>query len=641
MTIFTLLKKNNSLQPMFRNREDILKVLSDAVSEGVVVVDKDQKIVSTNASADTMFGYETNELIGQSLNVLIPNNYHPKHSDHFTSFFNKSEKRKMGRGRYLFGLNKNGKEFPVEVGLNPFTLYDQTYVMALVTDITIRKEIEENLNLKSEALQAAGNGIIISDALQKDNPIIYFNPAFQELTGYSSEEILGKNCRFLQAEDTDQESITKLREAIKKEKSCQVTLRNYKKDGTLFWNELYINPIKNNDGLVTHYIGIQNDITKRKNAEEERNYLTKIFDNSLNEIYVFDFHTLKFINVNYGAQKNLGYSLEELKQLTPVAIKPNFSLEEFHRLSAPLRDQSENKVEFEAVHIRKNGTTYPVYVSLEMSMLGERQVFVAIILDITEQKNYTQKLEKTVELRTKQLKTALENEKELNDLKTKFLSLVSHEFKTPLSGILTSSILLSKYIRGDQQENRDKHIKIISDKVHYLNTILNDFLSIEKLETGKVNYKITSFRLSKVLNEVVYNANMLLKEGQQVKYPDNIEDLVLVQDERTIELALTNLVHNAIKYSPEHSDVTIKITQNLKDTVFEISDTGIGIPEKDQKNIFNRYFRAENALTTPGTGIGLNIVKSHIENLGGSIQFRSKFQEGSTFILSVPNKAQS
>ena len=625
---------------MFKNRKDILQVLSDAVSEGVVVVDKDQIIVSTNTSANTMFGYEDNELTGKSLNVLIPKSYHPKHSSHFTSFYNHSEKRKMGHGRYLFGLKKNNTEFPVEVGLNPFTLYGTTYVMALVTDITMRKEIEDNLSLKSEALQAAGNGIIICDALQKDNPIIYFNPAFQEMTGYSSEEILGRNCRFLQSDDTQQESIKKLRETVIKGMSCQVTLRNYKKDGTLFWNEVDINPIKDQDGRVTHHIGIQNDITIRKNAEEERNYLTKIFDNSLNEIYVFDFHSLKFVNVNYGAQKNLGYTLEELKELTPIDIKPNYSIEKFRLLSAPLVNLTENKAEFESVHIRKNGTTYPVYVSLEMSKLGERKVFIAIILDITEQKNYTQKLEKTVELRTKQLKTALENEKELNDLKTKFLSLVSHEFKTPLSGILTSAILLSKYTLDNQQENRDKHIKIISDKVHYLNAILNDFLSIEKLETGKVNYKFTTFRLSKVLNEVVYNANMLLKEGQQVKYPDHIDEMVLIQDERTIELALTNLVHNAIKYSPEYSDVTIKITQDIKDTIFEISDNGIGIPENDQKNIFNRYFRAENALTTPGTGIGLNIVKSHIENLGGSIHFNSEIHVGSTFILSIPNKAQ-
>ena len=624
---------------MFRNQQDILQILSDAVSEGIVVVDQDQSIVSTNISANTMFGYAINELIGKSLSVLIPNSYHPKHSDHFKSFFNHSEKRQMGQGRHLYGLTKNNQEFPVEVGLNPFTLYGKTYVMALVTDITRRKEIEKNLNLKSEALQAAGNGIIISDALESDHPIIYFNPAFQQLTGYSSEEILGNNCRFLQGEDTQQDNIKKIREAINNGESRQVTLRNYKKDGTLFWNELYINPIKDNEGKVTHYIGIQNDITKRKNAEEERNYLSKIFDNSLNEIYVFDYNSLKFVNVNYGAQKNLGYTLQELKELTPIAIKPNYSIEKFQNLCAPLLNQTESRIEFESVHKRKNGTTYPVYVSLETSMLGERKVFIAIILDITEQKNYTQKLEKTVELRTKQLKTALEKEKELNDLKTKFLSLVSHEFKTPLSGILTSSILLSKYTLDSQQENRDKHIKIITEKVHYLNAILNDFLSIEKLETGKVTYKFTAFRLSKVLNEVVYNANMLLKEGQQVKYPDNIDDIVLLQDERTLELALTNLVHNAIKYSPEHADVTIKITQNVNTTIFEISDTGIGIPEKDQKNIFNRYFRAENALTTPGTGIGLNIVKSNIENLGGSISFKSKIHEGSTFTLSIPNKA--
>ncbi len=625
---------------MFRNREDVLQVLSDAVSEGVVVVDQEQNIVSTNISANTMFGYEANELIGKPLNILIPVSYHAKHAGHFASFYNHSEKRKMGHGRYLFGLNKNNNKFPVEVGLNPFDLFGETYVMALVTDISQRKEIEENLNLKSEALQAAGNGIVISDASQNDHPIIYFNPAFQQLTGYDEKEILGRNCRFLQANDTHQDQITKIRQAIKNGESCQVTLRNYKKDGTLFWNELYVSPIKDHEGSVTHYIGIQNDITQRKNAEEERNYLSKIFDNSLNEIYVFDYKSLKFLNVNYGAQKNLGYTLEELKNMTPLDIKPNFSIKKFKKLSAALANQTEIKTEFEAIHTRKNGTTYPVYISLEMSMLGDRKVFVAIVLDITDRKNYTQKLEKTVEIRTKQLKTALETEKELNDLKTKFLSLVSHEFKTPLSGILTSSILLSKYTLENQQENRDKHIKIISDKVHYLNAILNDFLSIEKLETGKVNYKFTIFRLSKVLNEVVYNANMLLKEGQQIKYPEHIDEMVLIQDERTVELALTNLVHNAIKYSPEHADVTIKITQDDRDTVFEIADTGIGIPENDQKNIFNRYFRAENALTTPGTGIGLNIVKSHIENLGGSIHFRSVAHVGSTFILSIPNKAQ-
>lgn len=499
---------------MFKDNKDVFQILSDAVSEGIVIVDANQEIVSTNDSANVMFGYGKDELQGKSLNILIPRNYQPNHGTHFKSFYNNSQKRKMGHGRDLFGLHKNGHQFPVEVGLNPFTIFDTTYVMALVIDIT-----------------------------------------------------------------------------------------------------------------------------ERKLAEQERTYLSKIFDDSLNEIYVFDSASLTFINVNYGAQKNLGYSLDELKNMTPVSIKPEFTEKTFRELTQPLSKGIQSKVEFETIYKRKDETTYPVYVSMELSTLGEREVFVAIVLDITEQRNYTQRLEQTVELRTEQLKTALEKEKELNELKTKFLSLVSHEFKTPLSGILTSTMLLSKYKLQEQQDKRDKHILTITDKVYYLNNILNDFLSIEKLETGKINYKFETFRLSKLINEVVYNANMLLKEGQQIKYPENIEDISLTQDEKTIELALSNLVHNAIKYSSENSVVDIQIKQNTSHTIFKISDSGMGIPKNDQKNIFQRYFRAENALTTQGTGIGLNIVKTHIENLGGSLTFKSKEHVGSTFTLTIPNSA--
>ena len=240
-----------------------------------------------------------------------------------------------------------------------------------------------------------------------------------------------------------------------------------------------------------------------------------------------------------------------------------------------------------------------------------------------------------------ELKTqvALKKEIELNELKTKFLSLVSHECKTPLSGILTSTMLLGKYKLTEQQENRDKHIKTITDRVHYLNNILNDFLSIDKLETGKIKYNYKDFKLSKVINEVVYNSNLLLKEGQRIKYPENIDDMYLFQDEKIVELALSNLVHNALKYSPENTTIDIDVIQDYENTTFIIRDEGIGIPEKDKKNIFNRYFRAENALLTQGTGIGLNIVKTHLENLGGKIKFVSQENVGTKFNITIPNKA--
>src|SRR5690606_15100519 len=231
-------------------------------------------------------------------------------------------------------------------------------------------------------------------------------------------------------------------------------------------------------------------------------------------------------------------------------------------------------------------------------------------------------------------------ERELGELKTKFLSLVSHEFKTPLSGILTSAVLASKYTEADQQEKREKHLKTIKSKVKYLNNILNDFLSIERIESGKTTYKFEVFPLSKVINEVVYNSNMLLKDGQRITYPENIDGILINFDEKILELALTNLINNAIKYSSEFSVIDVVVEQLENYLTIKIIDEGIGIPESEHKFIFNRYFRAENALLNQGTGIGLNIVKSHLESLGGKVVFKSVENQGSTFTIHCPNVNQ-
>lgn len=804
---------------MLKSNQDVFEILSEAISEGIVIVDKNQDIVALNSTAEGVFGYLKDELLNRPLNSLVPVHFHENHSKYSKTFFKHGEKRYMGGDRVLYGLKKDGSTFPIEVGLNPFTIEGEAYVMALIIDISNRMDIEKSLHIKSQALQFASNGIIITDALQKDHPIIYANAAFEKLSGYTQEEILNQNSRFLQAHDTDQKSIDKISAALKNGTNCHVILRNYRKDGTLFWNELHITPIKNKLGVVTHYVGIQNDITERKLAKENQAHLATILDESLNEIYVFDSKTLKFLNANYSALKNLDYSLQELKSMTPVDIKPNITLSQFKKQIAVLLKRKVEKLEFETTQIRKNGSIYPVEVHLQMSNFEDKEVFVAVILDITERKkqegfklkqnhilesivldvpletilkdvvclieeqskdvfisllilnpdkqnlrtliapnlpdsyvksikamlnsdyvdagevvnflkeeivvsdiethdfwknykhivlplglkscwtipivsskntilgvfaiyrkekqdfsdlnkqvldvgnklagiaiekhltnryientqiqleNHARNLKEQVEEQTQELQEALKNEKELNELKTKFLSLVSHEFKTPLSGILTSAMLLQKYTLVDQQDKRDKHINTITNIVNNLNNILNDFLSVEKLEAGRVRYHFKTFKLSKVLNEVVYNANMLLKDGQKIKYPENIDEMSMHQDERVLDLSLSNIIHNAIKYSSENSNISIEITQDDDITIFKITDEGVGIPENDQKNIFNRYFRAENVLTTQGTGIGLNIVKSHIENLGGNLSFISKEHVGSTFTLSLPNRA--
>lgn len=406
---------------MFKEDQDIFNILLGSVSEGVIIVNAQQRIVEVNESAELMFGYGKKEMVQLPLNTLIPRDYHAGHGDHFKGFMKQNKNRQMGLGRDIYGARKDGSVFPVEAGLNPFVLYDKKYVMALVTDISVRKQQEDEI---------------------------------QKLNAELEEKV----------EDRTKELIATI---------SQLEIEN----------------------------------SKRIEAEKDANI-------------------------------------------------------------------------------------------------------------------------------------ALKRERELNDLKTKFLSLVSHEFKTPLSGILTSTILLGKYKLAEQQEKRDKHIKTISDKVHYLNNILNDFLSIERLETGNVSYNYSTFKLSKVVNEVVYHANMLLKEGQKINYPEHIDEISLLQDEKIVELTLSNLVHNAIKYSSENTIIDIKITQDKQYTTIKVMDDGIGIPKADQKNIFNRYFRAENALLTQGTGIGLNIVQTHIEKLGGTVGFTSEEKVGSIFTIHLPNTAK-
>jgi PAS domain S-box-containing protein len=344
-------------------------------------------------------------------------------------------------------------------------------------------------------------------------------------------------------------------------------------------------------------------------------------------------------SVNDSTTEVFGYPREELiGQSLNILIPKKYRRGHGKHVKSFVKKSNKRRmgVGLDLYGVRKDESQFPLEVGLNPFKIAGNRFVMAIVTDITERKNYTINLEKTVQERTHQLTEALAKEKELSELKTKFLSLVSHEFKTPLSGILTSAILAGKYTETEQQAKREKHLTTIQNKVKYLNNIINDFLSIERLESGKVNYKYTIFPLSKVVNEVIYDANMLLKNGQSINYPQDIDELEIEFDEKILELVLTNLVNNALKYSSENSTVNIDVSTDGNQLFIQIDDEGIGIPKAEQKFIFNRYFRAENALLNQGTGIGLNIAKSHLESLGGSITFTSVEGKGSSFIASLP-----
>ena len=172
---------------MFKQDQEIFNILLESVSDGVIIVDNHQKIMEVNASAIRAFGYDKKEMLDVTLNKLMPSNYHENHSAYFEQFVKKGKRRMMGEAKDIYGLKKDGTIFPLEVELNPFSIYNKTYVMALIRDISEKKEAERNLMLRNIALQSAKNGVIITDALKKDNPVIYLILHFK-----NSQDILKK-----------------------------------------------------------------------------------------------------------------------------------------------------------------------------------------------------------------------------------------------------------------------------------------------------------------------------------------------------------------------------------------------------------------------------------------------------------------
>ncbi|HMP31031.1 MAG TPA: HAMP domain-containing sensor histidine kinase, partial [Saprospiraceae bacterium] len=250
--------------------------------------------------------------------------------------------------------------------------------------------------------------------------------------------------------------------------------------------------------------------------------------------------------------------------------------------------------------------------------------------EVTVRHEAEDKLKKSQE----ELQNALDKEKELGNLKTRFVSMASHEFRTPLATILSSVSLISRYETTEQQEQRLKHVNRIKDSVSNLTGILNDFLSLSKLDEGKIETSFDKINLVELVKNVEEELLGILKSSQKIHFSFNTPNCNFISDSRILKNILFNLISNAIKYS--ENDIYCRFEIKLSKCVICIKDTGIGIPEDDQKYLFDRFFRATNAVNIQGTGLGLNIVKRYIELLNGSISFKSTINEGTEFIVDLP-----
>lgn len=293
---------------------------------------------------------------------------------------------------------------------------------------------------------------------------------------------------------------------------------------------------------------------------------------------------------------------------------------------------------------KKSGEQFPFKLSVSQLNVDGEVFFTGVVHDISEQKNIqaqleqlNSELEQRVEERTKQVQEALDKEKQLSEMKSRFVSMASHEFRTPLGTILSSASLIERYNTPETEERRLKHVERIKSSVKNLTNILDDFLSIDKLETGRLQIKPSLIDVEQITQSIIDDISSIAKKGQQLHYGHFGEKEIHI-DEHIYKNILINLLSNAIKYSLEDKRIDIKTEIGGDEVKLVVKDNGIGIPEEEKDLMFERFFRAKNVTNIQGTGLGLNIVKKYLDFMNGAIYFDSELNKGTTFTVVIPEK---
>jgi PAS domain S-box-containing protein len=413
-----------------------------------------------------------------------------------------------------------------------------------------------------------------------------------------------------------------------------------------------------------------------KHMQFDKTHMTSLFENATEGIILSN-GAGKIVLVNPAAENIFGYKEEELAgQLIEVLIPRRFT-HNHGKMREGFYQHPQNRqmgVGRELFAQKKDGAEFPVEVSLSYYQQNNEAFVIAFVVDITARKNHelnikrhqnelekltedmrllNNELEIKVEERThvlheallkleqsqEELSEALSKEKQLNEIKTRFVSMASHEFRTPLSTVLSSASLLSKYTHGSEQEKREKHIHRIKASVTHLNDILEDFLSLGKLDEGKVSITISMFNLDELLQDVIEEMKVQVKNGQQIKY-FFVGKKEFYSDNKLLRNISINLISNAIKFSDEHTIIYVDCSVENERAVISVKDEGIGISEEDKKHLFTSFFRGHNAANIQGTGMGLHIVKRYLDLLKGSITLHTDLQNGTTFTIVLPSIQQ-
>lgn len=756
---------NNQLKQKVINATTLQQAILNGTNYAIISTTPDGIIATFNAGAERLLGYNAEDVIGKVTPMLIhdPDEVRQRAgtlseelgqpiAPGFDVFVTKARQGITEEREWTY-IHQDGRRIPVCLSVTTLRSISGEIMgfLGIARDITAQKQVQADLELRERAIVASNNGIVIVDANQSDLPMIYVNPAFEKMTGYASQEVIGQNCRFLQGNEKQQPGLQTLRQALRQGEACTVILRNYRKDGSLFWNEVSISPIRDARGKLTHYIGIQTDISDRikseqyleqakgqllavinavpgmvswigsdcrykgvnkhlasaynrhpedfigrevgfmENSPDFTESMRSFFDNAetsttkeLSAKVAGEVHNYLVVAQKYQdgqAAVSVGIDVTELKQAqddlqattsrlsslienlqagvlvknelghvvlinqifcdlfgfpdVPAAwigadlsdfdrqVKHLFAdPESFAQRHRTIR-QNRQIVTNEEMQLADNRTLELDYIPIFVD--GDYCGHLWMYRDITDRKKAE-----------RELKEALEKEKELNDLKSRFITMTSHEFRTPLSSILSSAELLEHYRHRWTDEKQNVHFNRIRISVQHMTQLLNDVLFIGKAEAGKLEFNPTTLNLVEFGQSLIEEFKISLANKHQLEYECDTDVIITQGDEKLLRQILTNLLSNAAKYSPENSTLLLKLFLEGDRVIFQVKDNGIGIPPDEKARLFESFHRATNVGNIQGTGLGLAIVKKCVDLHQGEITVESEVNVGTTFTVSIP-----
>ena len=598
-----LIRRRQSLELADRieTTERRFQQLFDSTNDALFVIGSDgEALLDCNPAASELLGYDRETLCSMSPAALFDHD----DSGAFQSFFETVQRTDSGWTNEFSCLRADGERRLLEISAAVLDAAERPPVVFSARDITDRKRYQEELELRSEAMEGAPVGITITDPDREDNPIVYINEGFEEITGYSQADTLGRNCRFLQGPETSEEPVAEMRAAIDAERPISVELRNYRKDGSPFWNRVTIAPIHDESGELSNFIGFQEDITERKEREQELHLFRKAVENVRQGVLITD-RSGEIIHVNPAFETETGYTAAEVKGRTPRVLKSGKHDEAFYSILWETILSGESW-ESDLINQRKSGELHWVHESISpiTDDDGEITHFVAIKQDVSDRRLREQQLSVLNRLLRHNLRNGLNVIRGNADLLTESLPADHQRFLSPIKARAESLSQLSQKV-GTVQALFERE-----DAAGERCTLASLFSDVER--EFREQHPSTTF-------EVVL-------EGSPVVRADD-----------RLNMALLELLDNAVVHNDsDEPAVTLVGRPPTGERAAEwieivVCDNGPGIPESEQQVIESG---TETALQH-GTGLGLWLAYWTVSLFGGEISIENE-ESGTRVRLLLP-----